>query len=88
MQCTTGWRNCFRRWGTIAHYVAVVSLVLLAVNGLALESLAGWPLPVGDGLGGRCQLGRSRDQRGGAWPGVLGGGGWSAVGCYRPCAAR
>ena len=40
MQCITGWRN--RQWGEIAHTVAVLGLIILAIEGVRLESLVGW----------------------------------------------
>jgi transposase-like protein len=40
MQCITGWRN--RQWGEVAHTVAVLGLVILAMKGVRLESLEGW----------------------------------------------
>ena len=40
MQCITGWRN--RQWGEVAHTVAVLGLVILALEGSRLESLGGW----------------------------------------------
>ncbi len=40
MQCITGWRN--RQWGEMAHTIAVLGLVILAVQGVRLESHAGW----------------------------------------------
>jgi hypothetical protein len=40
MQCITGWRS--RQWGEIAHTIAVLGLVVLALEGSRLENLAGW----------------------------------------------
>jgi transposase-like protein len=40
MQCITEWRS--RQWGEIAHTVAVFGLIILAIEGVRLESLAGW----------------------------------------------
>jgi transposase-like protein len=40
MQCITGWRG--RQWGEIAHTIAVLGLVVLALEGRSLESLGGW----------------------------------------------
>ena len=40
MQCITGRRN--RQWGEIAHTVAVLGLVILAIEGVQVESLGGW----------------------------------------------
>jgi transposase-like protein len=42
MQCTTGWAERQRRWGSIAHLVAVLGLVVLLAVGVPLESLGGW----------------------------------------------
>jgi len=42
MQCTIGWAPGQRRWGSIAHSVAVLGLVILPVVGVSLESLGGW----------------------------------------------
>jgi len=40
MQCITGWRS--RQWGEVAHTIAVLGLMILALEGSRLESLAGW----------------------------------------------
>ena len=42
MQCITGWMERQRRWGAIAHTIAVLGLVLLLSMGCAPESLGGW----------------------------------------------
>lgn len=42
MQCTIGWAPGQRWWGSIAHSVAVLGLVILPVVGVSLESLGGW----------------------------------------------
>ena len=42
MQCITKWESCYRRWGAVAHTVAVLSLVMLTVTGIQLESIGGW----------------------------------------------
>ena len=40
MQCITGWRN--GQWCEVAHTIAVLGLVILAIEGVRLESLEGW----------------------------------------------
>jgi transposase-like protein len=42
MKCTTRWINWSREWGSIAHGIAVVGLIGLAVLGINLESSCGW----------------------------------------------
>jgi hypothetical protein len=42
MQCTTGWANHQRQWGTTAHTIAVLGLVALMAMGVSLESSGGW----------------------------------------------
>jgi transposase-like protein len=48
MQCITKWESGYRRWGVVAHTVAVLGLVVLTATGIHLESIGGWiacPLP-------------------------------------------
>jgi hypothetical protein len=40
MQCITGWKS--GQWGEVVHTIAVLGLVILALEGSRLESLAGW----------------------------------------------
>jgi hypothetical protein len=40
MQCITGWRN--GQWCEVAHTIAVLGLVILAIEGIRLESHGGW----------------------------------------------
>jgi transposase-like protein len=42
MQCTTKWGKCYLQWGSAAHTVAVVTLVLLLIGGHQVEGLGGW----------------------------------------------
>jgi hypothetical protein len=43
MQCTIGLTDCQRRWGAVAHTIAVLGLVALTVaTGTTLESIGGW----------------------------------------------
>lgn len=42
MQCTTGWADRQRQWGSIVHLVAVLGLGILPAVGVPLESLGGW----------------------------------------------
>jgi transposase-like protein len=42
MQCITKRLDCQQRWGSTVHAIAVLGLVLLAVNGIILESSGGW----------------------------------------------
>ncbi len=57
MQCIIKGQGCQQRWGAIVHTIAVLGLVLLTVNGFALESSGGWvvcpPVWVVVGEGGR-----------------------------------
>jgi len=49
MQCITGWVERQRRWGGIAHSIAVLGLVLLLTMGCAPESLGGWVVYLAQG---------------------------------------
>ena len=42
MQCITGWADRQWEWGVVVHTVAVLGLVILAIEGVGLESLGGW----------------------------------------------
>ena len=42
MKCTTGWRNRHWQWAAVAHFVASIGLIVLAVMGTPLESSKGW----------------------------------------------
>ena len=42
MQCITKWESGYRRWGIVAHTVAVLSLVVLTATGIQLEGIGGW----------------------------------------------
>lgn len=81
MQCTTGGRNGYRSrsWGTLIQIVVVLSLVLLALGGVVLESLGGWlscaPRVV-IGIAPRCRPARVRAT---GW-GLAWGVGWRWLG--------
>ena len=68
MQCITGWRK--RQWGEIAHTVAVLGLIVLAIEGVRPESHGGWVACPPRWV----RIGRER-QRGGC---IRGGIAWSA----------
>ncbi|TLN23843.1 hypothetical protein FDZ71_02380, partial [bacterium] len=42
MKCTTGWSNRHWQWGAVAHFVACMGLVVLAIMGTPLECSQGW----------------------------------------------
>ena len=42
MQCTMRLTDCQRRWGAVAHTIAVLGLVVLTAAGVTLESVGGW----------------------------------------------
>ncbi|MGD8516947.1 MAG: hypothetical protein PVG54_08250, partial [Anaerolineae bacterium] len=63
MQCITGWEERQRRWGAVAHTMAVLGLVLLLTMGCAPESLGGWvtyPVPGWVGAQAGRQASRKR----------------------------
>jgi transposase-like protein len=71
MQCITGWVEGQRRWGAIAHTIAVLGLMLFLVMGCAPESLGAWvACPAQGWVAGQAgrQAGRKRHPgHGWAW---------------------
>jgi len=67
MQCTTEWQNCYRQWDTLARMVVVLSLVLLALGGLTLESLNGWLAYPPVVVAGHAPRRRPARRRAGGW---------------------
>ncbi|MGD9145729.1 MAG: transposase, partial [Anaerolineae bacterium] len=62
MQCITGWVERQRRWGAIAHTIAVLGLVLLLTMGCVPESLGGWVAFAAQGWVGE-QVGRQASRK-------------------------
>ena len=60
MQYITGWRS--RQWGQIVHTIAVLGLVVVALEGSRLESLAGWVICPPRGV----RIGQERQREDGA----------------------
>jgi hypothetical protein len=79
MQCITGGRNGYWPWGTLIQIMVVLSLVLLALGGVVLESLGGWLTCAPSAVSGIAPRGRQPRGRATGW-GLAWGVGWRWLG--------